>query len=184
MAFGCLSGPILCTWPNHLIRLCLRISSIVGCPQHRLHIHTSSSSCVRIISSLPIGLHVVASSSINKWQCSPRSSVASPPFLYIPHYLRNCAGRFSSSFLPTMSIHGHSRAVGSATRTRDLHSPQVSDTATMIPDQVNDDRPFEGVSFKPVYLTYIHTSSSSSSSCVRIISSLPNKGFTSLCLAA
>ena len=28
--------------------------------------------------------------------------------------------------------------------------------------------------------TYIHTSSS----CVRIISSLPNKGFTSLCLAA
>ena len=30
--------------------------------------------------------------------------------------------------------------------------------------------------------TYIHTSSSSS--CVRIISSLPNKGFTSLCLAA
>ena len=31
--------------------------------------------------------------------------------------------------------------------------------------------------------TYIHTSSSSSS-CVRIISSLPNLGFTSLCLAA
>ena len=137
--------------------------------------------------------------------------------------LRNCAGRFPSSFLPTMSIHGHSRALGSATRTRDLHSPQVSHTATTIPDQVNNDRPFEGVSFKPVYLgvhtymqtcrhtyarhthtythvyvhayvddtelllfadqrrTYIHTSSSS---CVRIISSLPNLGFTSLCLAA
>ena len=31
-------------------------------------------------------------------------------------------------------------------------------------------------------ITYMHTSSSSS--CVRIISSLPNKGFTSLCLAA
>ena len=58
-------------------------------------------------------------------------------------------------FLPTMSIHGHSRALGSATRTRDLHSPQVSHTATTIPDQVNDDRPFEGVSFKPVYLGVI-----------------------------
>ena len=71
--------------------------------------------------------------------------------------LRNCAGRFPSSFLPTMSLHGHSRALGSATRTRDLHSPQVSHTATTIPDQVNDDRPFEGVSFKPDIHTYIHT---------------------------
>ena len=63
--------------------------------------------------------------------------------------LRNCAGRFPSSFLPTMSIHGHSRALGSATRTRDLHSPQVFHTATTILDQANDDRPFD-------IHTYIH----------------------------
>ena len=120
-----------------------------------IHTSSSSSSCVRIISSLPnLGFTSFCLAA------STSGSAVHVPLLHHPMFvhsslLRNCAGRFPSSFLPTMSIHGHSRALGSATRTRDLHSPQVSHTATTIPDQVNDDRPFEGVSFKPVYLGVI-----------------------------